>query len=365
MKKLYRTFVVFPLLFALILPLTAAHARTSSLPQFQEASPTPVTGTATSTPSPLTPADLINAVNILRMNNGLSPLSVHPVLMQVAQTEANGIANGMPGHWRPNGLSLGLWLLTLGYPLSGDLSLDGYRSENWFYVSSSTTVDEIIQNWQGDAEHRDTMFSEFRSDIGAGIAVSPDGEVVAVLETALQTTSGLMQYGASDILTGIVQTQEGYSAIETMAAGSGLPPQYSMPVSISTARPDGDVVHEVQYGQTLWSLADMYHVSIEQIKHLNGLVDDNIVPGWKLLIQKSATQPPPVMDAPLDAVTPTETKYPTAIPFYTKTPTIVATVPSESLGQQIKGNSTVVAALLTAFSILLAGIIGFGTKKEG
>jgi LysM repeat protein len=173
-----------------------------------------------------------------------------------------------------------------------------------------------------------------------------------------------MQYGASDILTGIVQTQSANSAIETMAAASGLPPQYSVPVAISTARPDGDVVHEVQYGQTLWSLAEMYQVSIEQIKLLNGLVDDNILPGWKLLIQKAATQPAPVMDTPPALVVPTETKYPTAIPFYTTTPTITLTIPSTALGQQLKGNSTVVAALLIAFSILLAGIIGFGRKKE-
>jgi LysM repeat protein len=297
------------------------------------------------------------------MANGLSPLGVHPVLMQVAQTEASGIANGMPGHWRPNGLTLGQWLLSLGYPLSGDLSMDGYRSENWFYVSTSTTVDEIINNWQGDAEHRETMFSEFRSDIGAGIAVSPDGEVVAVLETALQTKSGLMQYGASDILTGIVQTQAAYHSIETLAATNGLLPEYSMPVAISTARPDGDVVHEVKYGQTLWSLAEMYKVPLEQIKRLNGLVDDNILPGWELLIQKAATQPPPVTDTRLVVVTPSETKYPTAVPFYTITPTLTPTVSSMPLGQQIKQNSTVVAALLIAFSVLLAGIIGFGRKK--
>lgn len=320
--------------------------------------------TATPEPNSLTPADLINAVNTLRVGNGVSPLSVHPVLMQVAQMEANGIANGAPGHWRPNGLTLGQWLLSLGYPLSGDLSMDGYRSENWFYMSTSTTVDEIITAWQGDAEHRETMFSEFRSDIGAGIAITPDGEVVAVLETALQTKSGLMQYGASDILTGIVQTQVAYSIMETLAAENGLLPQYSVPVAISTARPDGDVVHEVKYGQTLWSLAEMYQVPIEQIKLLNGLADNNIIPGWKLLIQKGATQPAPVTDTPLVLVTSTETKYPTAIPYYTTTPTITPTIPAVPLGQQIKQNSTVVAALLIAFSVLVAGIIGFGRKKE-
>ena len=320
--------------------------------------------TTTPDSKPITPADLIIAVNTLRVANGLNALNAHPVLMQVAQTEANGIANGMPGHWRPNGLTLGQWLLSLGYPLSGDLSLDGYRSENWFFISASTTVDEIINAWQGDAPHRDTMFSEFRSDIGAGIAITADGEVVAVLETALQTNSGLMQYGASVYLTGIVETKSAYSSIETVAAASGLPPQYSPPVLVSTARPDGDVVHEVQYGQTLWSLADMYHVPLEQIKRLNGLVDDNIVPGWKLLIQKAATQPPPVTNSPPVVGTLIDTPYPTSIPFYTATPTVTATVPSVPLGQQVRQNSMVVVALLIAFSVLLAGIIGFGKKKE-
>jgi LysM repeat protein/uncharacterized protein YkwD len=315
-------------------------------------------------PNPLTPADLIIAINTLRVANGLSPLNAHSVLMQIAQTEANGIANGMPGHWRPNGLTLGQWLLSLGYPLSGDLSMDGYRSENWFYMSTATTVDEIITGWQGDAEHRETMFSEFRSDIGAGIATTSDGEVVAVLETALQTKSGLMQYEASNILTGIVQTQSAYSVMGTVAAENGMPLEYSVPVLVSTARPDGDVVHEVMYGQTLWSLSDLYHVSIEQIKLLNGLVDDNIVPGWKLLIQKGATQPPPITGTPSGLATSTATSYPTAVPFHTPTPTAITIVPTVPLGTQIKQNSMVVAALLIAFSVLLAGIIGFGRKKE-
>jgi hypothetical protein len=62
--------------------------------------------------------------------------------------------------------------------------------------------------------------------------------------------------------------------------------------------------------------------------------------------------------------TPTETQYPTAVPYYTATPTQTPTMQSVPLGQQIRGNSTVVAALLIAFSVLLAGIIGFGKKKD-
>lgn len=345
--------MVFPLLLALLLPFTAVRARPLSLPLFQEASSTPE-------PTLPTPADIINAVNNLRLANGLNPLTVHPVLMEVAALQASALAfsEGAVGHQRPCGMTLGQQLLSMGFPLWGDLSMDGYRSENWV---TAGTIEQAMSFWQSDAEHMDTMVDPNRSHIGAAVAVSD--QIYMVLETALSTPSGLHQSTAYNILTGIPMTQ-------TLCAGfaSGDISNYSIPVTVSTARPDGDVVHEVQYGQTLWSLAEQYHVTIEQIKRLNGLVDDNILPGWKLLIQKAATQPPPVTEGSrmvFSARTPTETQYPTAIPYHTTTPTLTPTVPSVPLGEQMRQNSTVVAALLIAFSVLLAGIIGFGRKKEG
>jgi uncharacterized protein YkwD len=332
-----------------ILPPAPVHTQDPNLPRLQEASPTP-------TLVPLTPADIINAVNNLRIANGLNALTVHPVLMEVAALQAGALAvsEGAVGHQRPCGMTLGQQLLSMGFPLWGDLSQDGYRSENWV---AAATLEQAMAFWQGDAEHMDTMVDPNRSHIGAAVAVSD--QVYMVLETALATNSGQHQSTAYDILTSIPVTL-------TLCAGfaSGEISDYSIPIAVSTARPDGDVVHEVQYGQTLWSLVKAYQVPIEQIKRLNGLVDDTILPGWKLLIQKAATQPAPATDAPLIVVTPTETKYPTAIPFYTKTPTMTATLPSVPLGEQIKENSTVVAALLIAFSVLLAGIIGFGRRRE-
>ena len=361
MKRYSRTLLIFPFLLALILPLTTAHARTSGLSLLQDASPTPEPETAIPSPSPLTPADVINAVNALRLANGLNVLSVHPVLMEVAAQQANALAatEGMVGHQRPCGMTLGQQLLVMGFPLWGDLSMDGYRSENWV---AAQTIEQVMSFWQGDDLHLNTMISPDRSNIGAAVAYA-NGQYYVVLETALQTNTGQHQSSAYPILTGIPMTQ-------TLCAGfaSGDISDYSVPVVVSTARPDGDVIHEVQYGQTLWTLADMYHVSIDQIKLLNGLVDDNIIPGWKLLIQKAATQPVSVTDASpiLSSLgTPTETKYPTAVPYFTKTPTITVTVQTVPLGTQIKQNSTVVAALLIAFSVLLAGIIGFGRKKNG
>ncbi len=356
MKKRFICLIILPLFIAWILPSAPVQADNHDLFPFQEASPTPETD---STPMPvvLTAAEVIEAVNNLRISHGLNPLSVHPVLMQVAALQASALAfsEGAVGHERPCGMTLGQQLLSMGYPLLGDLSLDGYRSENWV---AAGTIEQVMSFWQGDDLHLNTMLSPNRSDIGAAVAVGD--QIYVVLETAWSTSSGQMQYDAHRILTGIPMTQ-------TLCAGfaSGEISDYSIPISVSTARTDGDVVHEVQYGQNLWTIADLYHVHVEDIKRLNGLTNDNIVVGWKLLVQKAATQPPPMTDTPTpELVTSTVTKYPTAIPFHTTTPTLTPTIPTVPLGQQIKQNSTVVAALLIAFSVLLAGIIGFGRKKE-
>lgn len=344
-------FCVFLVLLTLMLP--AAQGRVVFAQEQDDTTPTPST---------LSPAEVINAVNELRLSEGLNALSIHPVLMEVAANQASALAGsgGTIGHQRPCGMTLGQQLLVMGFPLWGDLSLDGYRSENWV---AAPTLEQVMSFWLGDAEHTNTMLSPNRSSIGAAVAVSD--QVYVVLETALQTSSGQHQTTAHDILTGVPMTQAACAGLATN--GDGSVSQYSVPVAISTAKPDGDVIHEVQYGQTLWSIAVQYNTTIAELKRLNNLPDDTISPGWKLLIQKGATQPAPVADSPVDAngtVAPTETKYPTAIPFYTTTPTITATVPAIPLGQQIKRNSTVVVSLLIAFSVLLAGIIGFGRKKE-
>jgi len=326
------------------------------MPAFQEASATPEAVTSTPEPALPSPADIINAVNNLRIANRLNVLAVHPVLMEVAAEQASALAasEGAVGHERPCGMTLGQQLLVMGYPLWGDLSMDGYRSENWVAASS---VEEVMSFWQSDEEHNNTMVSDFRSDIGAAVARLDGGDqIYIVLETALQTPSSQMQHTAYDILTGIPATQ-------TLCAGfaSGEISNYSIPVAINTARPDGDVVHEVKYGQTLWSIAVQYHTTIAEIKRLNGILDDTVVPGWKLLIQKGATQPAPptstfILLAP--DVTPTPMPIPTLYAFPTPT-TDDTKVLMESVGQ-----NKMVVVLIISFSVLVAGVVGFGKKKE-
>ena len=267
-----------------------------------------------------TAAEVIQAVNQLRIENGLLPLNTHPVLMEVASWEANAIAGGAGGHTRPNGLTLGQWLLSLGYPLSGDLSMDGYRSENWV---AARTAREAIEIWLMDGPHTNTMLSPDRSDIGAAIAVSD--QTYIVLETALQTSSGKMQSDAYPILTAIAGG--GYSGNDV--------PQYIIPVARSTARPDGNVTHKVQYGQSLWSIAVTYNSTIAQIRAWNNLGDTTeIYEGQVLLVQMGATQPPPPTTTPIATITPFSTSTPTVtlpVPTNTADPTPTIEVQEESI----------------------------------
>jgi uncharacterized protein YkwD len=344
------------ILLLLLLPTAHVLAGSPSLLPLQEQ-------TLTSTPAPSlpSPAEVIDAVNNLRLQRGLNALYVHDVLMEVAANQANALAasEGTVGHHRPCGMTLGQELLSKGFPLWGDLSLDGYRSENW---GMAMTAEEAINMWLGDDLHTNTMLSPNRSDIGAAVAVAANGQIFIVLETALSTPSRLHQSTAYAILTGVPMTQAACMGWSTQAAGFVDLSQYSIPVALSTARPDGDVVHEVKHGQTLWSIAIEYDTTIEQLKRLNNLSDDTVVPGWKLLVKKGATQPAPASPTFISSPQPQAATFTPA-----GTPTVTATlVPNEmrALTRSLGANQVVVAALIVSFSVLVAGIVGFRNKKE-
>ncbi len=326
----------------------------------------PAQDSPTDTPSPSslppTPAEVITAINNLRLSHGLSALTTHPILMQVAADQANALAasEGAIGHERPCGMTLGQDLLSRGYPLLGDLTLDGYRSENW---DTASTVEEAISDWLGDDLHTNTMLSPNRNDIGAAVAVSGH-QTYIVLETAWSTSSGQMQYDAYAILTGIPQTQTACYGMATESAQYGLLPQDVAPVFRSTALPNGDVIHEVKYGQSLWFLAIQYKTTIAEIKRLNHLSSNVISPGQKLLIKTGATQPAPGAKSPptaeaiqnLFAVTPV---------YNIPTPLAQADPLETSANDFLQQNSLVIVALIISFSVLMAGLGIFGKRKPG
>jgi len=266
-----------------------------------------------------TPGQLIDVVNSLRLSHGLSALTVHSVLMQSSQSQADYMAaTGQITHTRPGGITFTQQLLALGFPLAGDLSLGGFRAENILMDSNVLVWDGVPGAWQ-DAAHMNTMLSPNFTHIGAGISQGTNGYYYAV-DCAATTGSGEMQDGTSSILT-------------SAPAGSGQVgvSQYIIPVMMSTAQPNGDVIHKVQYGQSLWGIAIIYGTTIKNIQALNNLGDNLVVnQGQDLLVQKGATQPAPAVSTS------------TIIPPVTITPTVIPVTQTASIS-----NSAIPDVLIT------------------
>ena len=207
------------------------------------------------------PFDLINAVNALRASYGLAPYSISPILMFTAQSHAEFMAaTGNVSHTGFGGSSVMDRLLAAGYPLAGDLSLGGFRAENITSGKEDKSAQSAVDGWTGDAAHLNTMISPNLSEIGAGVAIA-NGRVYYVIDAALPTTGEL-----------------------SPASSTSAEARISFAI-ISTPNPEGDVIHEVQVGQSLWQISIAYEVKIDDIKRLNNLFDNNIYPGSKLLIK--------------------------------------------------------------------------------
>ena len=296
------------------------------------------------------PYDLIDAVNELRASYGLAPYTVNATLMAVAQAHADYMAaTGKSSHTGLGGSSVTERLLAAGYPLAGDLSLGGFRSENITSGSEAKTAQDAVHGWTGDTLHLTTMISPSLTEIGAGVSVS-GGRVYYVIDCALPTNNGLPQPAAATLAV----------SISTAVPSGGV----VFPVEVVTPNADGDVIHEVKAGQSLWQIAIAYETKIDEIKRLNNLVDNSLYPGNKLLIRKGAMGSPTVaaatgtMDVPLN---------PTGLPTMTAT----SMVPSETITPiappAITSTHSVMGAAIAILALALLGggiFVRLGASKK-
>ena len=294
-----------------------------------------------------TPYDLVNAVNALRVANGLPAYSINSILMFTAQNQADFMAaTGVVAHSGAGGSSVTSRILAAGYPLAGDLSLGGFRSENIIAGTSGMSAQAAIDAWMGDTPHQNTMLSPDLTEIGAGVAIV-NGRVYYVVDCARPTTSGAPQAAT--------QAVEGGSVIP--GAGAVI-----YPVVQSTPNADGNVIHEVRAGQSLWQIAIDYGVKIDEIKRLNNLFDNDIYPGNKLLIKKVATS----IAAP-STETPTPEMTATLTPSVTVMPSLVATATQLPVSSAAKNNRVLMTIAIVLIALVGGGVFtwsGSSTKDE-
>jgi len=280
----------------------------------------------------LTAEELLTEVNNLRAAKNLLPYKTNSILMVVSQTHAYYIANAsVMTHFNAKGVPPFQRAIIAGYSVAGDLSQGGLFSEN---IRSGTglTASAIVSAWQDDVEDLQTMISADLKDVGAGVAVV-DGVTYYVLDA-----------GAS----------AGGPATRTPLPGT------QTAVVVSTPLQDGKVYHQVQANEALWSIALAYNTTIEAIKLLNRLPNNDIYEGQKLLIRK-----PEVKTATPTITVSATFGIPTSTATHPVTPTVTSTATPLPVPPTSRQSGRMVVGIIILVALIAAGAGAWlGAKKS-
>ncbi len=213
--------------------------------------------------------DLILAMNTLRVSYGLPALIEDPIIDAVAQsTAAIMAANSMSWHI---GDVRGR-LAAAGYGNGGTV----WATENFAMSSAGMGIDEIMAVWS-DADHMRPAVEAAYCNVGAGVAQA-NGRIYYILQAAYVSEKAC---GSSSSSSG-----------GTLQAGTGAnaASQLIVPVKIATPDADGKTYHVVQAGQSFWSIAIAYQITIHDLEVWNNLSRDTpLQSGQRLFIPNKNT----------------------------------------------------------------------------
>ncbi len=197
--------------------------------------------------------DLIIAMNTLRVSNGLPALVEDPIVDAVAQsTAAIMAANSMSWHI---GDVRGR-IAAAGYGNGGTV----WATENFAVSSSGMDIGQIMTVW-ADPDHMRPAVEPAYCNIGAGVATA-NGKTYYILQAAY--VSGQACGSTSSSSGGTSQP----------GTGSSFVPQIIIPVKIATPDADGKTYHVVQAGQSFWSIAIAYQITIHDLEVWNNTSRD-------------------------------------------------------------------------------------------
>ncbi len=308
----------------------------------------------------VTASDLIIAMNTLRVSNGLPALKENSIIDAVAQSTAEIMAaNQMSSHI---GNVRGR-IAAAGYGAGATV----WATEN-FAMGYSMSIDEIMVVWS-DPDHMLPAVIPAYCNVGAGVARSSNGMTYYILQAAYTSAHSCGDYnppaggtalpgGNSDIspvsqlivpvkiatpdadgkIYHVVEAGQSFWAIavayhitihdleywnnltrdSTLQIGQRLfipsssTQGYATPTPVGMIVPskpdaDGKIVHTVQAYQTLITISQAYHVTVNSILTLNGIqIDWPLRIGQKLLISPGSVTPSPTPRplTPIEKLTP-------------------------------------------------------------
>ena len=294
--------------------------------------------------------DLINTVNTLRSSKGLDPYKIDSYLMGYAQQHADYMASiQYSTHTHSDG------------SIAWQSGIQENVAEGTEGIITSAFV--VYQIWS-DWVHWKTMVDYASGDVGAGVALGTNGMVYYVLNVR-----------PGDTVQPVVPTSSSGSAVAT-SSGTRTPTLDLISFMIkSTPAQDGSIIHVVGYGQSLWSIADAYGVTIDQLRSLNNIPQNytTIRTGDQLLIQPAYT-PTATLSAE-EAATRTKTHEPTAIPptatlrpsrtvLMTSTPTVMATVLMDSEPENDRDSVVMTVMGVSLLGLVVVVIFGFVKTRK-
>ena len=197
--------------------------------------------------------ELILAMNTLRVSYGLPALIEDPIVNAVAQsTAATMAANNMSWHI---GDVRGR-IAAAGYGSGGTV----WATENFAVGSAGTGIDEIMATW-ADPDHMRPAVTPAYCHVGAGVAQASNGRIYYILQAAY----------VSGQECGSISSSGGTSQPGTVP--NVVPPvsQLIIPVKIATPDAEGRVFHVVQAGQSFWSIAITYQITIHDLEVWNNV----------------------------------------------------------------------------------------------
>lgn len=212
--------------------------------------------------------EMITLVNEFRASQGLATLQVEPSLMAAAQTHAQWMAtSGSFSHTGDGGSSPQDRAAAAGYT--------GTVYEN-IVGGSNLSPREGLEWWKHSPIHLNTLLLPSHVHIGLGF-ITTNGQNLYVLVVGKPTPK--------------TETQNNDEADSGEQAEE---PILVVPILRSEPGEDGSIVHEVQQGQTAWAIAAVYTVDLGEMLAINNLSGTVILkPGDKLIVRLGEGQAPP------------------------------------------------------------------------
>lgn len=294
---------------------------------------------------------VINTINQLRGQRGLAALQSHPALMQIAQQHSRYQSSiGTWTHLSADGSRPKDRAYAAGFGNGATI----YISENVAYGLNMSIMETINGPWN-DPDHHHTMYNPNAKYIGAGVVFSGD-YVYYTVDTG---------YWVGDP----APTPENQQIPETPAV-SVFPT--AVPVVVSTPLSDGTVKHIVAGGQTLWTIAAVYNIPLEELRELNNLEADAIlVLGDVVLIQPPYTPTNTPIGEPSATIPPRYSHTPsppslrgTAVRFTPESPSPTSTSIAEPRFQTNSKNPTIVILAVIISGGTLLSALFFSIRKR-